>query len=232
MKDVNKRILAVSAHPDDIEFSSGGTLIKMVEKGYEVFLAVVTNGENGFKKPSKSREKRIKIRKEEQKAAAKYAGFKKVYFLGYRDGFLTYTDGLRKKFVEIIRSVKPSVIFSFDPSNNLFESVNLHHRDHRVVAEVVFDAVFAARNKYMYPGVTHSVSYFYFYGCDRPNHFENITAYINSKIELISFHRSQYYDKDSMSYWVKDNLSCWTRKYKYSEKFRIVKIKQPFLKNV
>ncbi|MCX7877551.1 MAG: PIG-L family deacetylase [Ignavibacteria bacterium] len=232
MENNNRRILAVSAHPDDIEFSSGGTLLKMTGKGYEVFLVVATNGENGFKIPSNNRKERIAVRKKEQMAAARYAGIKKVFFLGYKDGFLKYTDQLRERFVKIIRDVKPSIIFSFDPSNKIFESVNLHHRDHRVISEVVFDAVFAARNRYMYPGKTHSVDFFYFYGCDRPNYFENITSFIDKKIKFISFHRSQYYDLDSLSLWVKKNLSNWTKKYKYSEKFRIVKIKQPFITNV
>lgn len=225
----NKIILAVSAHPDDVEFSCGGTLLKLHEKGFSIFMVVATNGENGFKIDHRSRSERIKTRRLEQAKAAEFLGAKRVFFLNNRDGFLKYTDQLRAELVRIIRLVKPEIIFSFDPSNKLYESINLHHRDHRVIAEVVFDAVFSARNRYMYRGKPHSVKYFYFFGCDRPNYYENITPYISKKIQLISFHRSQYYDKDSMSQWVKSYLSRHTPEYKYSEKFRIVKISQPFI---
>jgi LmbE family N-acetylglucosaminyl deacetylase len=127
-------------------------------------------------------------------------------------------------------NLKPEIVFTFDPSNKSFDSVNLNHRDHRVIGEAVFDAVFAARNRYMLKGDPHAVSYFYFFGCDKPNHFENITKYIKNKIDLIKEHRSQFYEQKGMEEWVKEHLSSYTKKYKYSERFRIVKIYQPFIK--
>jgi LmbE family N-acetylglucosaminyl deacetylase len=227
---MKKIILAVSAHPDDIEFSCGGTLFKFKEKGYDIYYIIATNGENGFKAEHKPARERIRIRYKEQLNSAKLLGVKKVFFLHYKDGYLPNNDGLRNKIAKIIKQVKPEIIFSFDPANNSFDSVNLNHRDHRNIAEAVFDAVFAARNRYMLPGGAHAVSYFHFFGCDKPNHFENITGYINKKIGLIKEHRSQFADFKSMADWVKTFLSTNTKKYKYSEKFRIVKISQPFIK--
>lgn len=225
----NKAILAISAHPDDIEFASGGTMFKFKEQGYDIFFAVATNGENGFKIAHKPRSERVSIRHKEQLKAAKILGVKKVFFLNYRDCYLKNDDELRKKIGLIIKKVKPEIIFSFDPSNRSFESVNLLHRDHRVIAEASFDAVFAARNRYLLPGNPHVVREFWFFGCDKPNHYENITRYISEKIELIGAHRSQFYDHDSMEKWVKVHLSSYTKKYKFSEKFRIVNITQPFI---
>jgi len=226
---MNKVILAVSAHPDDIEFACGGTMFKFKEKGYDIYLVVATNGENGFKIDYKPRKERVKIRHKEQSRAAKILGVKKVFFLNYRDGYLTYNDQLRAKLVKIIKEVKPEIIFTFDPANKSFESVNLLHRDHRAIAEAAFDAVFAARNRYMFEGKSHSVSCFYFFGPDKPNHFENITKYISKKINLIEAHRSQFGDRKSMAVWVKKHLSQYAKKYKYSEMFRIVRIQKPFV---
>lgn len=224
----NKKLLAVSAHPDDIEFSCGGTMFKFKKQGYEIYFLVATNGENGFKIGHKPRSERVKSRHKEQLKAAGLLGVKKVFFLNYRDCYLKYDDKLREQIALVIKKVKPEIIFSFDPSNRTFESVNLLHRDHRVISEAVFDAVFAARNRYLLPGETHSVSKFWFFGCDRPNHYENITGEINNKIKLIEAHRSQFHDHDSMQKWVKVHLSQYTNKFKYSEKFRIVNITQPF----
>lgn len=227
---MNKRvILAVSAHPDDIEFSCGGTMFKYKELGYKIYFAVATNGENGFKIAHKPRPERIQIRHKEQLKAAGILGVKKVFFLNQRDCHLEYTESLRAKLVKIIKEVKPDLIFSFDPSNKSFESINLNHRDHRIIAEAVFDAVFAARNRYAYRGKPHAVYAFHFFGPDKPNHFENITKYINLKIKLIEAHRSQFDDRDLMARWVKSHLSNYTKKFKYSERFRIVEIKKPFV---
>jgi LmbE family N-acetylglucosaminyl deacetylase len=226
---MRKVILAVSAHPDDIEFHTGGTMFKMKGEGCEIYFAVATNGENGFKIEHKSRTARVKIRNQEQFKAAKFLGVKEVFFLNYKDCFLPNNDELRQKLVSIIKKVKPDIVFSFDPANKSFESINLNHRDHRVIAEAVFDAVFAARNRYFSRGESHAVSRFWFFGPNKPNHFENITAQIENKIKLIEAHRSQFDRKDSMEKWVKEHLSHFTRKYKYSEKFRIVEIRKPFV---
>lgn len=87
---MSKVILAISAHPDDIEFACGGTMFKFAEKGYDIYLVVATNGENGFKISYKPRTERVRIRHLEQLKAAKILGVKNVFFLNYRDGYLTY----------------------------------------------------------------------------------------------------------------------------------------------
>ena len=224
MKNV---VLAISAHPDDIEFGCGGTVSKFKERGYDIYLVVATNGENGFKIGHKPRKERVRIRYNEQKKAAKIMGVKKIFFLHYRDGYLRNDEKLRDRIAWIIKRVKPDTIISFDPAYLAFENINLNHRDHRAVAEAAFDAVFAARNRYLLPGEPHVVNQFYFYITDKPNHFENITKYINKKIELASQHRSQYYDVDTMKEWIKSNLSSYTKRFKYSEQFRVVKIMPP-----
>ena len=174
MKKSIKTILAIGAHPDDIEFTCPGTLLKFKDKGYELYFVVATNGENGFKINHKPKAERVKIRYKEQMEAAKLFGVKKVFFLNYKDGYLPNDDGLRAKLVKIIKEVRPEYIFTFDPANKLYESVNLNHRDHRNIGEAVFDSVFAAKNRYMFAGEPHRISKFYFFGADKANYFENV----------------------------------------------------------
>lgn len=221
-------VLAVGAHPDDIEFSCIGTLRQFIENGRDVYFAVATNGENGFKIAHKSRKQRIHIRHGEQLNAARKLGVKKVFFLEYKDGFLKNDDELRRKLVQIIKRVKPEIIFSFDPANRTYENINLQHRDHRNIGKAVFDAVFAAKNRYMYPGKPHKVAYLYFYGSEKPNHFVNITKYINLKLDVLSQHKSQFSGFGKVERWVKTYLSKFTKKYKFSESFRVIKIEQIF----
>ncbi len=221
-------ILAVGAHPDDIEFSCTGTLRQFIEKGYDVYYTVATNGENGFKIAHKPRKQRIEIRNKEQLIAAHKLGVKKVFFLGYRDGFLKNDDGLRKKLVPIIKKVKPEIIFSFDPANRTYENINLQHRDHRNIGKAVFDAVFAARNRYMYPGKPYQVNNLYFYSSEKPDFFVNITKHIQLKLDVLNEHKSQFSDFTKVENWVKTYLSKFTKKYKYSEAFRVIKIEQIF----
>lgn len=227
-QNIRKTVLAVGAHPDDIEFSCTGLLMKLIERGYEAYYAVATNGENGFKAGSKTRKQRIAIRCREQLNAAKMLGVRKVYFFGFKDGFLENNNELRSKLVSVIKSVKPEIVFSFDPANRTYENINLQHRDHRNVGKAVFDAVFAAKNKYLYPGKPHKVDYFYFFGSANPDYFVNISAYINRKLDILKQHKSQFPDFSKVENWVKTFFSKFTKKYKYSEAFRVVKIEQIF----
>jgi LmbE family N-acetylglucosaminyl deacetylase len=203
-------------------------MFKKIQEGYDVYYVVATNGEHGFKIAEKPKAQRIKVRHLEQLKAAKLLGVKKVFFLGYRDGFLKNDDGLRAKLVKVIKTVKPEIIFTFDPANRVFDNINLNHRDHRFIGEAVFDAVFAAKNKYMYSGLPHKTGYFYFFGSSEPNYFEDITSVIEKKTEILQEHRSQFSDFKAVELWVKTYLSKFTDKYEYSEAFRIVKIEQIF----
>jgi len=222
----NKCILAACAHPDDLEFSCPITVTRLIEKGYDAYYVIVTNGENGYKKDYKTREERIAIRKKEQLAAAKMIGIKKVFFLGYKDGFLEYKESLRKRFTTLIKELKPEIVFSFDPGNQDFTSLNLFHRDHRAAALAFFDACFAAKNNFIYPhkSGSHKVDKIFFFGSNKPNHFTNITKDIDFKLNVLSCHKSQFRDFNEFAKRYKERISQQSRKYKYSEDFRVIDV--------
>lgn len=224
---MKKSIIGFAAHPDDLEFSCTGTLSEMKKSGYEINYVIVTNGENGFKVDSKLEAKeRIEIRIREQLEVARKLGVHEVVFLDYSDGFLTYTEKLRGQLVGIIKKYQPQIVFSFDPANRDYDNLNLFHKDHRVLSEVVFDACFAAKNKHMYPGRPHQVEKIYFYGSNDPNYYEDITKSIDFKLELLACHQSQFPDFKKVADFVKNKISKGTKKYKYSEAFRVLEIEQ------
>lgn len=222
-----KTVLAIGAHPDDLEFTCLVALKNLIAEGYEVTYLIITNGENGFKIPDYTKEKRIKTRRKEQLDAAKMLGVKKVLFWNYKDGFLRFTENLRKKLILLIRHLKPEIIFSFDPGNSTFENLNLFHRDHRVTALAVFDACFAAKNTYIYGKMAkpHQVSKIYFYGAALPNHFVDITKDIDFKLSVLACHKSQFPDFEQFSAYFKENLAKYTPEYDYSEAFRVIEVR-------
>ncbi len=117
-----KTAIGFAAHPDDLEFSCTATMKKLHDSGYRIIYVIITNGENGFKIGSAGiPEQRIETRKKEQLKVADILGVAQVHFLGYRDGFLEYSEKLRAGLVELIKRYKPQIVFSFDPANKSFE---------------------------------------------------------------------------------------------------------------
>lgn len=221
-----KNIACFAAHPDDLEFTCTGTIYHFIKKGYTVIFVIITNGENGFADKNISRDVRIETRKNEQEKAAKILGVAEILFLNYEDGFLQYTDELRSELTKIIRKYKPEIVFSFDPANKDYDSLNLYHRDHRITAEAVFDACFAAKNKFMYGGSPHRIKKMYFYGTSNPNIVVNITDIIDLKLEILRCHKSQFSDVNRVENYVKYELSKRSEKYEFNEVFRVMEVRQ------
>ena len=155
-------------------------------------------------------------------------GYRLIYVIitNGENGFLKYSEKLRSELVKLIKDYKPEIVFSFDPANKSFSSLNLLHRDHRVAAEAVFDACFAAKNFHMYPGERHQVKEMYFFASDKPNHFVDITDLIDFKLELLACHKSQFPDFSKVEKYIKKTVSSQSSEYKYSEAFRVMEVKQ------
>ena len=223
-----KNILAVGAHPDDIEFGCPVTLRNFIKKGYEVHYVIATNGENGFKTKSLSAKERIEIRKKEAQEAARKVGAKEIHFLGFKDGFLEYNESLREKLTLIIKEIRPEVVFTFDPTNMDFDNINLNHRDHRNISMAVFDAVFAAKNDFIYPDKNgkHRVDKLYFFGTSKPNLTVDITSQIDFKLDVLKSFKSQFPNFESFAKFFKENIGNASNDYKYSETFRVLDVVQ------
>ncbi|MCE1166161.1 MAG: PIG-L family deacetylase [Bacteroidetes bacterium] len=224
----DKTILAIGAHPDDIEFGCPVTVRNYIGQGYTAYYIIATNGENGFKKKSMTRQERISVRKKEQMKAASIVGVKKVFFLDYKDGFLEYTDELRKKLTMIIKELKPEIIFSFDPANLEFDNINLNHRDHRTIARAVFDAVFAAKNDHIYPDRNgkHMVKQMLFFGAHKPDYKVDITDSLQFKLDIFRCFDSQFPNYNNFAAFLKENIIPKDENGRYYEEFRKVDVVQ------
>ncbi len=219
-KDTMPSFLCFCAHPDDAEFTCAGAMLRLVEAGHQGALVVVTDGANGFKAAARPAQERVAVREREQREAARELGIDDVVFLRYRDGFLEETEDLRARLVAEIRRVRPQTVFTFDPANQEFDSLNLFHRDHRITARAVFDALFAARNLWMYDGTPHAVETVLFYGTHRPDHFVDITGQMDRKLAALACHASQFPDFERVARFVRDDISAPHGEYRHCERFR------------
>lgn len=123
------KVLAVGAHPDDIEIYCGGTVAKYALRGDDVTIAYVTDGQMGH--PTLPPEEISAIRKEEAKAACEIIGAKMLW-LGYRDEFFFYNEETRVAFIDMIRQETPDVLITHYP--------DFFSADHSGVGQMVNDA--------------------------------------------------------------------------------------------
>ncbi|MDO8424576.1 MAG: PIG-L deacetylase family protein [bacterium] len=230
-----KRILAIGAHPDDLDFSCAGTTAKLTREGDEFFYLIVSDGSKGGIDIKLNAKKLVEVRKKEQAEAAKFLKVKNVTFLGLKDGEVENTKSLRREIVREIRKIKPDTVFCFDPSIVVFDNPYRFHRDHRQSGEAAFDAIYpASSSPFFFPELLkqghkpHQIKEIWFFSSSKPNKFINITSTIDSKLKALSFHRSQIADMKAVEKRVRD----WAKKsgkksgYKYAEAFRIIKFRQ------
>ncbi|MDO8435874.1 MAG: PIG-L deacetylase family protein [bacterium] len=231
---MKNKFLAISAHPDDLDFTCAGTISKMAQENNEVFYLIISDGSKGSHKVKFSSKKLAKIRQTEQKRAANVLGVNNVFFLGLKDGEIENTQFLRKKIVQIIRKVKPEIILSFDPANHSFDNPHRFHRDHRQTAEAVFDSIYpAAGSASFFPELLkqgyqpHQIKEIWFFATEKPNKFIDITQTIDKKIEALSQHSSQIADLKA----IENKVRAWSKiagkkkGYRYAEFFRMLKFK-------
>ncbi len=197
-------VLAVGAHPDDIDIGSSGSVAKWIKEGGEAYYLVLTDGSKGSEDRHISHQDLTKLRHAEQQKAADILGVKKVFFLDFVDGELENNHKLRKEIVRIIRQVKPTIVICFDPTfvyddNRQF----INHPDHRVAGQATLDAVFPfARNVRTYPDLLeqglepHVVEEVLLVNFSKINFYVDISETIDLKMKAINCHTSQFIDME------------------------------------
>ena len=196
-----KRALAISAHPDDTEFGCSGTAALWSQAGWEFYYLVLTNGDKGTEDPNLTPEKLAPIRQKEQRAAAEVVGVKDVFFLGRKDGELTYSRELLGEVVRKIRELKPYAVFTSDPESIIVRDSFINHSDHRCAGLVAIDAVYpAARDRWNFheqieEGLEpHKVSELYIWSWEKANFSVDISDVIELKLKALTQHHSQFGD--------------------------------------
>jgi LmbE family N-acetylglucosaminyl deacetylase len=196
-----ERILAVMAHPDDVDFAAAGSVATWTDAGIDITYCIVTDGDAGGHDRTVSRTEMVEIRRAEQTAAAKHVGVDNLYFLGYPDGALESTLRLRRDISRVIRQVRPQRVVCQSPERN-YQRIYASHPDHLAAAEATLCAVYPdARNPFAHKELLDveglepwSVTDVYMSAGTNPDVFVDITGTIERKLEALMCHVSQHVD--------------------------------------
>lgn len=182
------KVLAIGAHPDDIEIAAAGTLAKCVKRGDDVSVCHLSTGNLGHLLIPP--EKLKIIRAEEAVSAGKLAGIK-VFCAGFND--LDIFDGnkaARDVVVDVIKSEKPDFIITHNPQDYM--------PDHTATSKLVFDASFTATLPNYKSSVCTCARLVPIYYMDslagvgfQPTEYVDITKEIDLKIKMLQCHQSQ-----------------------------------------
>jgi LmbE family N-acetylglucosaminyl deacetylase len=146
-----RRVLFVTAHPDDVDFGTAGTVAAFTKAGLEVTYCIVTNGDAGGSDRAVTRADMAALRQREQRAAAAEVGVSDVRFLGHPDGKLQPTIELRRDISRVIRQVKPERVVAPSPERR-WDFIYASHPDHLAAGEAAACAVYPdARNPFAHP---------------------------------------------------------------------------------
>lgn len=185
--------LAVGAHPDDVEFGAGATLAKWAEAGCVVHHLICTDGSKGTWDVGADLPALVARREDEQREAARRVAGERaggVLFLRRIDGDLAADRATVSEVALAIRTVRPDVVLGHDP----WKRYRLHP-DHRHAGRLVCDAVVAARDPHFFPdhGVPHHrPDALLLWEADEPNHIEDVTGYVATKLHALEAHESQF----------------------------------------
>lgn len=184
-------ILAIGVHPDDVELSASGTILKHISLGKKVGILDLTRGELGTRGSAE-------LRTQEANNAAKILGLSVREQLNMADGFFENNEVHQKQIIQIIRKYRPEII--------LCNAITDRHPDHGRAAKLTADACFygglikietkedgklqtAWRPKAVYHYIQDNFM--------EPNFVIDITAHMDKKMESIMAYSSQFFDPNS-----------------------------------
>ena len=186
-----ERVLAIGAHPDDIEFGCGATLAKWARAGADVHLCVLTDGSKGTWDPRRDIAELVRIRVAEQQAAAHRLGAQEVHMLGRVDGELDSDLATRADLCRVIRNARPDVVLGHDP----WKRYRLHP-DHRHAGQLTIDSIVAARDPHFFADqglAPHRPRALLLFEAETIDHVERVRdADVDARIAALLAHESQW----------------------------------------
>lgn len=198
---MKRHVLFIGAHPDDCEFSCGGTALRMADRGDAVKFVSVTNGDRGHMSDEyrNDRQALARRRQKEAEAAAEILGGS-YETLGVHDGSVYVTEELTERMIRCIRSWgEPGV----GPDLVVVNRSNDYHRDHRYTAQLVLDASFMLTVPFICPEtpclarmpvIAYWHDFFREGGEFRPDVVVSIDDVFDRKIDLVRAHESQFFE--------------------------------------
>ena len=184
-------VLAIGAHPDDVELGCGGTIAKLISEGKKVAIIDLTQGELGTRGTNETRAI-------EAKNAAEILGISARENLKMKDGFLINSEEYQLRIIKAIRTYQPEIVFC--------NAVDDRHPDHAKAAKLVSDACFLSglikieteesgkkQEKWRPKQVFHYIQWKNL----EPDFVIDISGFLDKKIESCLAYKTQFYDPTS-----------------------------------
>lgn len=184
-------VLAIGAHPDDVELGCGGTIAKMISEGKTVAIIDLTKGELGTRGTDKTR-------KQEAADAAHILGIPARENLEMKDGFLENSEEYQMRIVKMIRKYQPEIV--------LANATDDRHPDHGKAAKLVSDACFLSGLKKIETALDGKnqefwrpkhVFHFIQWKEMEPDFVIDISDFMEKKIEACMAYKTQFYNPES-----------------------------------
>lgn len=185
-------VLAIAAHPDDIEMTCSGTILSLIAQGKTVAGIDLTRGELGTRGTPE-------IRAQEAAEGTRIMQLSARENLGFADGFFRNDEAHQRALIAVIRTYKPAIVLTNTPDDR--------HPDHGRAAQLVVDSCFYAGLRMIetigpdgQPQAAHRPLFVYHFIQDRslkPDFVVDITPYWDQKIAAIKAYKSQFFDPTS-----------------------------------
>lgn len=230
-------LLTINAHPDDQEFTIGGTLAKWAQLGTQIVCVCITSGDAGSNERTEAtmtKQKLSAIREDEQRNACTVLGVQETVFLHYADGTLQPTLDLRRDLTRLIRKYKPDAVICGDPTARFFGNSYMNHPDHRAAGDAACDAVFpSAGTRFIFAELLaegyepHAVSRVFLHGSEKSDVWVDIRDTLEIKVRALKQHVSQLGDwepLEMMKEWAHDEGK--DHGVEFAEAYRLMVLKE------
>ena len=184
-------ILAIGAHPDDVELGCGGTLAKLILEGKKAAIVDLTQGELGTRGTNITRA-------QEAASASEILGISARENLKMKDGFILNSEEYQIQIVKMIRKYQPEIV--------LANAVDDRHPDHAKAAKLVSDACFLSGlvkieteldGEHQKQWRPKQVFHYIQWKNITPDFVIDISNFMEKKIEACLAYKTQFYDPDS-----------------------------------
>ena len=219
-------VLAIGAHPDDVEFLCAGTLALYAAEGHKIFIAIATNGNVGS--PTLNKSQICKIRKNESLESCQKIGAELIW-MNFDDEWLFNDKNTRLVFIDAIRKAKADIMF--------IHNTNDYHPDHRNAGQISEDCRIPVSVRLVESSEIHLKKVPHIFYMDNiggvsfdPEVYVDVSSVIDIKRDMLACHKSQndwmleLYDETPTEIMLKQSkfrgLNCG---YKHAEGFRQLK---------
>jgi LmbE family N-acetylglucosaminyl deacetylase len=182
------RVLAVVAHPDDLEYGAAAAVAEWTDSGHEVTYLLVTRGEAGIDgmDPALAGP----ARQAEEIASARVVGVGTVEFLDHPDGVIEYGVPLRRDIAAAIRRHRPDTLLLFNHHETWFPG-RLNSPDHRNVGRAALDAIGDGANRWIFPDLAlpaHHARLALVAGSPAATHALDVTGSVDRAVASLAEH--------------------------------------------